>query len=910
MVYNERRELIRERVTNIVGAETKYAVNKYAYNANGSLTRTENYIEGEEGTAGINITETEYDERGNAVSSFAYNSLDSSAKVYWDNGQDETDEADTYTAFDRRGRVTAITQSTEEGEANTNDIRYVNGLVTRLTSGSNTVNYEYDHRRRKSKVLLNGAERIRYEYEDNAGDGDIVRAIADGVTTQSLKDKRGRLRAIAVNGQTQLTRDYNEDNTLSEVADAVTGSITKFEYNPATKRVVSVSSPQLTENYTYNEFGQISGREMSGTVNREYSFTYKDNTARGLESMALPNGLVYKPQRDVNGRNTGKVILTAEKTPLYGEYIYYRKHGDRATDIPSSVRYGMMRNGKYVISEGLKYTYDTQGNITHIYENGELSARYTYDKLSRLVREDNAKLGSTYTYGYDGIGNIEYKYVSTFTLGNFGEDGKPANGVGLEYHYDAEDKDRLVQVESLKVGYDGESAEVISQPIAYNEVGNPLNYRGNEVKWDKGKLIQYGNLTFSYDGKGRRTVKKFPSAEGCPQGGVVNYIYDNGGTLLRQESGEHSLDFIRDGSGLSSIVHNGTTYVVRKNVQGDVAQLLDTTGRLVAKYVYDAWGNHVILGADNQPIADHNHIGSLNPYRYRSYLYDREIGLYWLNTRFYDPQIGRFISADNVSYLDPETVNGLNLYAYCGNNGVMRVDPNGTNWFTNTWDRVWSGAQNAGNNLWNKFENSTVGQRLPGLVESAGTWFGNRVNNMMPWARPILGGVLMLGGTMLTGMGLAFSLIPGLSGVLTQGGISIGTYGYFMMASAWDAEIRADMDAIGWNPFNNNAEATLNSSRVSFYRGVPVVRQNVSSGSLSFGIIFLDSNARYSAGWVNHLNHEWGHNLQLLVHGPLYYGLGIGIPSLITSRRPSHSRMPWERNADWFAERFGRLLFR
>ena len=70
-------------------------------------------------------------------------------------------------------------------------------------------------------------------------------------------------------------------------------------------------------------------------------------------------------------------------------------------------------------------------------------------------------------------------------------------------------------------------------------------------------------------------------------------------------------------------------------------------------------------------------VAKLNPFRYRGYYYDAETGLYYLNSRYYDPSIGRFINADDISYIQPTDINGLNLYAYCGNNPVMYVDPEG-----------------------------------------------------------------------------------------------------------------------------------------------------------------------------------------------------------------------------------------
>lgn len=101
----------------------------------------------------------------------------------------------------------------------------------------------------------------------------------------------------------------------------------------------------------------------------------------------------------------------------------------------------------------------------------------------------------------------------------------------------------------------------------------------------------------------------------------------------------------------------------------------------MVKYTYDAWGNHKVLNPDETENTSTLFIGNINPIRYRSYYFDIETGLYFLQTRYYDPQIGRFINIDDISYLEPESINGMNLYAYCGNNPVMRVDPDGNAWW-------------------------------------------------------------------------------------------------------------------------------------------------------------------------------------------------------------------------------------
>ena len=91
-------------------------------------------------------------------------------------------------------------------------------------------------------------------------------------------------------------------------------------------------------------------------------------------------------------------------------------------------------------------------------------------------------------------------------------------------------------------------------------------------------------------------------------------------------------------------------------------------------YTYDEWGNCTV----NNLVGT---IGNVNPFRYRGYYFDTESGLYYLMSRYYDPEIGQFISMDTQDYLKPETIGGVDLYAYCGNNPVMRQDPTGHDWW-------------------------------------------------------------------------------------------------------------------------------------------------------------------------------------------------------------------------------------
>ena len=134
--------------------------------------------------------------------------------------------------------------------------------------------------------------------------------------------------------------------------------------------------------------------------------------------------------------------------------------------------------------------------------------------------------------------------------------------------------------------------------------------------------------------------------------------------------------FLYNSQGVVGFVQNGTTYLFRKNFFGDVTAIYRGATK-VAEYAYDAWGNCTI-------VSDTNGIGTANPFRYRSYFWDNDLQLYYLMSRYYDPQVGRFLNADGLEYLDPETLGGLNLYAYCNNNPIMHSDSFGTDW-NNTW---------------------------------------------------------------------------------------------------------------------------------------------------------------------------------------------------------------------------------
>ena len=238
----------------------------------------------------------------------------------------------------------------------------------------------------------------------------------------------------------------------------------------------------------------------------------------------------------------------------------------------------------------------------------------------------------------------------------------------FEFEYNRNRKDQLLVVsiyDSNELYENGYCCGRKTLSFSYDYVGDPFTYCSESMNWSKNRLTNYKGVTFEYDASGKRTKKN-----------NTPYVYI--GDQLYKEG---SMRYFYGSDGVAGFLAGGTRYYYQKNAQGDVIAILTCDGSgnnsVVATYVYDAFGNHKVYDANGNENFDEYFIGNINLIRYRSYYYDIETGLYYLQARYYDPKIGRFISPDNTKYLEPTTIGGLNLYAYCNNNPVMYADPKG-----------------------------------------------------------------------------------------------------------------------------------------------------------------------------------------------------------------------------------------
>ncbi len=394
-------------------------------------------------------------------------------------------------------------------------------------------------------------------------------------------------------------------------------------------------------------------------------------------------------------------------SPIYTNYLY--KTSDRNGENQSKYRTTQL-GGEIIDETSYSYTYNAVGNITKITTSTRANPNtsetaigtrknyrsYEYDDLSQLTRENNETGKKTKVWNYDALGNIEsvkiFNYNNTTATSDLGKCPSAIN-----YVYTDEGKDgwnRLLTSVEYKTRNTKGALEITkSQTISYDAIGNPVEYLDHDMRWF-GRQLQTVNvganttdttddktLSFTYGADGLRGTKTVTTG-----GNTVKseYYYLNG-LLAYEKRGTEELYFFYDSMGhLTSIRHftnnandNRYIYYVTTNSMGDVIGIYNSAGELKASYEYDAWGNVIaITDASGNAITDETHIAHINPIRYRGYYYDTETKLYYLQSRYYDPAIGRFISADD-RISDKNSLLELNLFAYCTNNPIAFSDPTG-----------------------------------------------------------------------------------------------------------------------------------------------------------------------------------------------------------------------------------------
>ena len=338
------------------------------------------------------------------------------------------------------------------------------------------------------------------------------------------------------------------------------------------------------------------------------------------------------------------------------------------------IEYVVNRESKEIVRK--KYSYQKEGikdtnkiGREEIYVNNKsyINNEISYDEKQRVIKEGTREF--TYTQeGYiktDSKNNVSYEYDN---LGNIVK----KNEGGIEYTYKYLSNNRLKSVESnnkkINISYD-ESNPLYPSLIERSEGEKreeiKLSYEGRRLS-----IVEIGTkkYLYKYDSLGQRVIKE----EGNNK---ERYQYQDGRIKQVEKEGEYSLIYSYSSNGIIQSVSEISnkdikTYFYLIDIIGNIVGLVDENGNIVVEYDYSSYGK-VEVKKDTVGISKKDHI------RYKGYIYDEETKLYYLISRYYDPEIGRFISPDSVEYIEPSGISGLNLYVYCCNDPINKYDPTG-----------------------------------------------------------------------------------------------------------------------------------------------------------------------------------------------------------------------------------------
>ena len=644
--------------------------NSFDYDDYGNLTKTT--VQKSDGSGRAIKQYNSYTSNGNYLAA-AYNDRGYATTYDYDPDSGKlnhvTDPNGNSTYYDycaNSDRLCAVSDNEYANASGASTVGYTynsNGYLTAITGPTTVYNFSYDTFGNPTSVNVGDKTLVTNSYAEE--NGNLAQSqYGNDFSVGYTYDQLDRVIGKSYNGSTKYTWRYNAVGQVGYHKDYVSGKVYNYTYDTIGRLIYADVSDGSWFRTNYNEVDQTTSLHYqfanNGRRDVYYSYSTRDNLP--LKTRFGPNSVnSVESVYDDLGRLTQK-LYTATDGANYSpaatySYMDWSSDTSRTTGTVRGIDYSYTA-GDLSVSD-LYYVYDANGNITaertwQPDENNPLREKYTYDGKNQLIRHDSATQGKSFAYEYDAGGNILSKSEYDYTTGEL---GAALHTVSYTYG-DSSWGDLLT-------AYNG-------QTISYDAIGNPTSYLGWNMTWQGRQLASATKdenaLSFTYDANGIRTSKTV--------NGVTTEYFLNGSQILAQKTGESTMWFFYDSAGnrvgLADADNHFYYYIY--NLQGDVIAIADAvSGKLAAKYSYDAWGK--CASVEN---ADGYTIGTANPFRYRGYYYDTETGLYYLNSRYYDPEVGRFLNAD-AAIGQIGNVQGTNMFAYCFNNPVNMSDYDG-NW--------------------------------------------------------------------------------------------------------------------------------------------------------------------------------------------------------------------------------------
>ena len=612
----------------------------YVYDAAGRTLRV---------TENSEVTRTVYDAQGRVVQEIGPEDYDAAedglpnSTAYSDNsvGTRYVYAADgTLTSeTDRLGRTTTYTY---------------NAVGSKAKEAFDIYEYYYLNHGEKWKTTIAGSVYLTCSYSNDGKYRLLQEAYANGNEKNYTYNAHGDITAIEdESDNTLFAFTYDSDYVLTQKADYQRGLT--YTYDGDTVEVYKASDNTLL--YSYENTSQEGEDEPTTAEETHFGTSVVTESTDHSITYTVGNTAVSYEDTLTNDRLTASTVTVGSSDMLTTEYTY-----DSHDNVTSK---SLELDGDGV---SLNYTYDSENRITsEAYGQMEYS-RYYYTAQGQVSRADSCFANGSFTYAYDSRGNITSKKMYD-SLATDLSDVTPDYQVTFTYATSGW-TDQLTQVKKTYllggVPYDAIEA------VTYDNIGNVLTCGDKSYTWENGRnltAITEGSATYSYtyDEEGIRTSKTV--------GGTTTYFNYENGQLLSQSDGTNTFIFQYDASGNpAGFIYNGAQYFYLTNAMGDIISIVDTQGNSAMYYYFDsAWGAYVEIDAQTNAMRA---LARLNPFRYRGYYYDTETGYYYLQSRYYDPEICRFINADDPIIINQfkSLSNNTNGFIYCNNDPVNNVD--------------------------------------------------------------------------------------------------------------------------------------------------------------------------------------------------------------------------------------------
>ena len=478
-----------------------------------------------------------------------------------------------------------------------------------------------------------------------------------------------RVRNRQQHGGTTYTFDHDGYGNQTAVK-AGDRTLERYSYAPNNGPLTKISYGNGdVQEILYDKEGRIKSRRWNGQSTDAVRYEYDDYGTLEKET-DLVNGRIDKDQYDMTGRLIQSTTLE-KNTGASGEPTVANTHTvqsleigydsyNRVNRLVQSLETAKTKTG-FVYGDASKA--QRPGLSYGLTVDGTQRQSLAYDAMARCTKETvtlpgGQKRENCFTYGtlrhLTDTDSLPEGAVSTVQTQDL-----------FTYHTDGW-KDQLLS-------WNGKS-------YAYDAGGNPTVLRGMALTWGEGRRLKRiaataGAVTFAYDSDGKRVRKT--------SGENTTTYYYNGNVLsglVRRAAGSTgvgtTVQFVYDTQGKPFMLRlNGKMdYFYLYNGLGDVTGLVDSSNQVVVRYQYNSWGK-VTSTQDTSGVS----LATLNPFRYRKYVHDPETGLYCLGSRYYDPEVGRFVNADDPStiFAKPQELYSKNLYVYCDNNPIIRKDVQG-----------------------------------------------------------------------------------------------------------------------------------------------------------------------------------------------------------------------------------------